>query len=664
MTTARRGTVAPLVAGAATVLCAGTTIVLLLLTDSGVADWLAGNQANQWLGGLCLGLTGALVLHAEPRNLLGPLMSAAGTVALVSAIGFQVADLADPGTAVRGVAAWCGSVLWLPPFLTLLAALPLLFPDGRLRSPRWRWPAYVAATAGAVAVVSFATSQYALDDSDFADVHNPLDLPVPDSVQVAVATAGILLCLLVGLAGVVGLFLAMRAVGAPQRARYAWFVASLLLGAAASFLPVPDWTSFLLTIAAYVALGVGIVRYRLFDIEVALSRAVVYGTLTLLALGVYFVAVAALGTGADGGLLPALLTAVAALLLAGGRQRLQRWVDHAMYGDRDPDRALAALGDRLGSTMDPDDVLPATVEAVRASFHLPWAAVRLSGEEAPAYASGERPEGSAEFPLAHAGEDVGVLEVGLRRGERTLSDADTAALTAFARQAAVAAHGVRATREVRRSRERIVVAREEERSRIRRDLHDGLGPALAGISLGLETASRSAAGTPRAAEMLDDLRQDTTACVDDIRRIVADLRPPALDNDGLMGALRTHAEHLTARTGGTLQVRIGENGWQHRLPPAVEVAAYRIATEAMTNTARHAAARHCEISCHHDEEHGRLHLEIADDGTGAPPARPGTGLTSMRERAEELGGTCMVVFRVGSGTRVVADLPCAGAGAS
>jgi signal transduction histidine kinase len=177
--------------------------------------------------------------------------------------------------------------------------------------------------------------------------------------------------------------------------------------------------------------------------------------------------------------------------------------------------------------------------------------------------------------------------------------------------------------------------------------------------------SRSAAATsPRAAALLDELRDDTAACVGDIRRIVADLRPPVLDGDGLVGALRAHAEHLTSRSGGELQVTVADGPRLTALPAAVEVAAYRIVTEAMTNAARHAHATHCWITCTPDPSHGVLHLEVDDDGTGTPPASTGTGLVSMRERAEELGGSCRVDFRSGEGTHVVAELPCHEVGAS
>jgi two-component system NarL family sensor kinase len=663
VTTARPGTVASLVAGIATVLLAVATLVLAILNVSSPAAWLAGNQANQWLGGVAFGITGALVLRAQPRNLLGPLLATAGVVTLVSTVGFQVADLAPLGSTTRAVAAWCGSVLWLPPFLGLLMSLPVLFPDGRLPSARWRWPMRCGITAWAVAVLSLATTQYALDDGGYRDVRNPLDLPTSDGAQLAVTLVCLVVCVVLGLAGLVSVGLRLRTSSPTQRAQHAWFTVSVLLQAGAAFLPLPDWASFVVEAASLAALAVGIVHFNLFDIEVVLPRAVTYVALTLASLVAYVGAVAALGSGADGGFLPAIVTAVVALALAGGRVRLQRLVERLLYGDRDPGHALTVLGDRLGSAVAPDEVLPVAVETVRASFHLPFAEVRLAGESDPAYSSGDRPERTTSFPLAHAGEDVGTLEVGLRRGERTLSETDAAVLAAFASQAAVAAYGVRAARELRRSRDRIVLAREEERSRLRRDLHDGLGPALAGISLGLETASRSAADNPRAVALLRELREDTAACVDDIRRIVADLRPPALDGAGLVSALKSHAENLTHRSGGRLDVRVVDGNQLPRLPAAVEVAAYRIATEAMTNTARHSHATSCTITCALDETTGALHVEVVDDGNGASPSRAGTGLTSMRERAEELGGRCLVVFRAGAGTRVVADLPYAATGA-
>jgi signal transduction histidine kinase len=331
-----------------------------------------------------------------------------------------------------------------------------------------------------------------------------------------------------------------------------------------------------------------------------------------------------------------------------------------MYGDRrDPVAALTGLGERLSLAVGDDEVLPRILDAVCGTLHLPYGEVRFAGELAPACTAGEKPEHTAQFDLVHAGEQVGVLVVGMRRGETELSAADSRLLVAFARQVGVAAHGVRATRELRRSRERVVLSREEERRRLRRELHDGLGPSLAGIALGLEKAQRVVARDPGGTgSLLEELRSDTSTCVDEVRRIVADLRPPALDQGGLAEALRRHAELLTSRSNGALRVGLDDAGLPE-LPPAVEVAAYRIATEALTNTVRHSSATTCRIGLAPDggPGHPALHLTVVDNGSGTPPAATGNGLQTMRERAEELGGTCTVTFRPGEGTRVDASLP-------
>ena len=311
------------------------------------------------------------MLRAQPGGLLGLLCAGSGVVALASALGLQVAEHAGPQTSLGAVAAWCGAVLWFPPFVTLLVGLPLLFPDGRLPSPRWGPLARVAVGTGAVAVLSFATTQEALDDSGFPGVTNTLDLPLSDSVQLAVGSVAFVVCLGVGVAALLSLVLRLRRSRPPRRAQYAWFVASMLLAAVAAFAPVADWLALLVNAMSFAALAVGIVRHNLFDIELALSRTLVYLALTALALAGYFVAVAALGSGSSGGAVPALVTAVVALVLAGGRQRLQQVVDRLMYGERDQGRALTDLGDRLASALDPDQVVPATVEAVRSSFRGP-----------------------------------------------------------------------------------------------------------------------------------------------------------------------------------------------------------------------------------------------------------------------------------------------------
>jgi two-component system, NarL family, sensor kinase len=274
-------------------------------------------------------------------------------------------------------------------------------------------------------------------------------------------------------------------------------------------------------------------------------------------------------------------------------------------------------------------------------------------------AHGQRSHEVLELPLTYRGETVARLLVGARARGEGFNAADRRLLGDLARQAGVAAHAVRLTADLQRSRERLVSAREEERRRLRRDLHDGLGPTLASIALGLQLARDEDHRDPAMQEaLLGRLTAETQRCISEIRRLAYELRPPALDELGLVPALREQAAHLTGSANG-LVVSMEVPDELPALPAAVEVAAYRITVEALTNVARHAHAHNCTVYL---AVNGVLELEIVDDGVGlSPEHRAGVGLASMRERAAELGGTCSVERLRAGGTRIQACLPVAGA---
>lgn len=654
----RRTVAVPLVV---TVVVGLSALSVAMAADLGTspAGFLAGNQASQWLGGLCVGLTGAAVLRFTD-NRLGPVLATLGVLNALAGAAQEYAVLAHrealPGAVL---AAWCATFCWIPGLVGTLLALALLFPDGRLGSRRWRMPAYAASAATGLATLLACTTQQPLDEGGFGWAHNPLNLPTPDSDQLAVGMA------LVGVAVVIGLVATVRAVvrlprlHGPERIRTALFAIAVLL--LLTGLAIPSVVvSFGLTVLGFALLTAAIVRYRLFDIEAYLPRAAAYALCAAATMGAYLLTATAVATRPErGGYLAAFVTAVVALVVARIVERLNRLIGRLLFGDRDrPHEALVALGARLAGALDPDEILPSAVARIRQSLRLPYAEIRLAGTDAYAVAAGNRPSHTSTFRLEHAGDDVGVLIVGLRAGERSLAAADARVLTSFAHQVAVAAHGVKATRDLRRSREQVVLAREAERRRLHRDLHDGVGPALAGISLGLESAGRMVTRDPQAAvRLIAGLRNETSHCVDDIRRAITDLRPPAIDDAGLVGALRQQGQALVAQTEGRLAVTVVGSTAGHVLPPAVEVAAYRIACEALTNAARHSGAARVRVDLHCDTH---LRLQVCDDGNGAAPAQAGTGLTSMRERAEELGGTCMVHFQKGTGTTVSACLPLLG----
>lgn len=421
------------------------------------------------------------------------------------------------------------------------------------------------------------------------------------------------------------------------------------------------------SLAIPVAVGVAILRYRLYDIDLVMNRTLVYGALTACVVGIYVLVVGYLGALLrTGGNLPISLvaTGVVAVLFAPLRDRLQQGVNRLMYGERDePYAVLSRLGERLEATLAPEAVLPAIVETVGEALKLPYAAIALPRDgnyfEVTA-ASGEPPGGPPTdplvLPLSYGGETVGRLLLASRGSGEGFSAADRRLLDDLARHAGVAVHGVRAMADLRRSREGLVLAREEERRRLRRDLHDELAPTLAALGLTAATVGELISTDPKeAASANEKLRAAIRVTVGDVRRLVYDLRPPALDELGLVEALRERASRIEAGEGIRVTVEAPET--LPPLPAAVEVAAYRIVQEALTNVSRHARASACSVRLVYSE--GRsLTVEVVDDGVGLPERSwGGVGLHSMRERAAELGGTCEISPASPSGTRVLARLP-------
>jgi signal transduction histidine kinase len=462
-----------------------------------------------------------------------------------------------------------------------------------------------------------------------------------------------------------------RATGPADRDRIRWValgggaaaVASLAIFMGPELLtgrPLIPWSAVgLVGLPLPLGIAAGILRYRLFDIDVEVNRTLVYGGLTLAVVVIYAGTVSLFGIllGESRGfaisLLATGLTAVAVLPI---RDVLQRAINRLMFGDRDePWRAISRLGQRLEWSADPEHVLPLVARTVGEALRLPYVALEIGpmGAARVAASYGRPVADGPSLPVVHGGVPVGRLLLATRPGETAFSSDDLRLLQDLARQAGAAVHEVGLRADLLQSRERLITAREEERRRLRRDLHDGLGPALAGIAMRAEAAADLTQEDPRAAtEMLAGLRHEAHEALADIRRLVYELRPPALDELGLVGAIRQQADRLGTRA---MLVEIGGPATMPPFPAAVEVAAYRIAVEAIANAARHAGAQRCEVRLVAGDG---LTVEVLDDGCGLPPDFPvGVGISSMRERAAELGGRCEIVARPGGGTRVRAWLP-------
>ena len=635
------------------------------------------------LAALSSATVGALIVARQPNNRIGWLFCALGMGAGLTAAAGQVTRLAlllEP-TALPGamMAAWVNRWLWLVGMVLPTLLLLLLFPTGRPPSPRWRALGWLDAVAIVLVVTASAFSPSA--NPNLPEVANPLGWEGGRTLLDAMGAIAWLVLLGGVLGGVASLLARFRRARGDERQALKWFAyAAALMAAAVSprwvlelfGVPLPD-TAILLTklleAAAMACLpvgaGIGVLRYRLWDIDLLIHRTLVYAGLTLGVIGAYVLVVGYFGTvfQARGDAVSLVATGLVAVLFQPLRERLQRGVNHLLYGQRDePYAVLARLGQRLEASLAPDAVLPAIVQTVREALKVPYAAIALQQEGGPAIAAaaGTPTSVAVRLPLLYRQEVVGELLLAARAPGESFSAADRRLLDDLARQVGVATHAVRLTADLRRAREQLVTAREEERRRLRRDLHDGLGPALSSVMLKLAAARRQLPSDSAADALLAEARADLRATLADVRRLVYELRPPALDQLGLVHAIREQAERCSA---AGLQVRLEAPDCRPPLPAAAEVAAFRIAQEALTNVVRHAQASTCHVRLGLEPSSpmpggGALCVEIGDDGDGLPTGpRAGVGLASMRERAEELGGTCRVERGPAGGTGVLARLP-------
>jgi two-component system NarL family sensor kinase len=551
---------------------------------------------------------------------------------------------------------WLGSWSWAPGYVAILTLLPALLPDGRVASPRWRLLPALGVAAVVLTGLSWATTPY--DAQDYPEPLAGADNPVGLDLAAGTAVSVVIGVLVVGtvLASAASLVARWRASSGVARQQLKWVLLGvavtllLVLAARVAPLAVQEGLAALAMLPLPASVGVAVLRYGLWDVEVVLSRSLVYVLVSAIAVAAYVGLVGLVGLLGDGDV-SLLAVAVLAPMLLPVHSQLQRRVNRWVHGGEDePWEELERLGERLAAAADPDDlaerVLPSVLARVRRALRSDGARLRLV--DGTVLTDGVEPRAGEVLPLEYGGERLGQLEVARAGG---FGGPERAHLQRLAAQAAVAVHTVLLSRESRRSRELVVVAREEERRRLRRDLHDGVGPSVAALALQVETARDLAEADPAAAgALLDRLAPRINAVVADVRAGVHQLPPPTLDELGLAAAVR----ELGARLSGTATVEVAAVDLGD-LPAAVEVAAYRIAGEGVANAVRHSGARTVRVELRRDS--GALCLTVADDGAGlVDGARHGVGLASMRTRSEELGGTFSLVSD-GTGTTLRARLP-------
>lgn len=619
-----------------------------------------GDGPDAWLAPVVatFALSGAALVQLRPRNWIGWLLVLSGLLQVinVAADAYGTRALTDPDQSLPlGLAAaWVASYTWFPSLLLPAIVLPPLYPTGRPPSAFWRWHVRFALAGIALAVLLTATAQGTVDDT-VSGTRLPWDVPRWWTVAAGLPAA----VLLVGTASVTIAGTLVRVVRArtPERQQLLWLLVVVSAMVVTIFTPYRGLFALCYGLVP-VAITVGVLRYGLLGIEVVLRRTLLYLPLTLLVALVIGGLTTALARVTPDGPLPLLAaSAVVAVLVLPVAARVRVTVDRLVLGERaDP----LALVDRVAAGLEVEhaDPVAAMLEAVASAVGASYAAVHGPAGRLLARV-GEAGGAVVELPLVHGGSSFGRLVVGPRRGEPRVLESDTRLLGALAPNLAVVVRAQHLTGELARERSRVTAATLAERDRLRRDLHDGLGPSLSGIALGLEAAETALRTDPATAPaLLERTRAEAASAVREVRRVLDGLRPAALDVRGLEGAVRDTASSLgLGRPGGPRFVLRSDP--LPVLPPQVEEAAFRIVAESLTNVARHAGASRCDVRLRQAD--GDLRLRVSDDGRGLGEAGgSGHGLDSMRRRACDLGGSLQVLAGGPRGTVVTAVLPLGG----
>lgn len=648
---ARARTVAALGSGALIALAGIAALIAHVAGDEGASSAPVVDAVTK----VILGLGAGWLAWARPRHPLGWLLLAVTACSAAAELAGALATLPAVGTGgLRFTLAWVASFLWFPGFALLPTVVLALYPTGHAGS-RARRVLLMTGLAGTVLLtLGFALVEDAVDDV-VPGLANPFAL---HTVGPGLAIAGAVLLVPSVLLTIVDAGRRLWRAQSPEREQLAWLLTAVVLAVTMAYTPWPTVRElgFL-----FVPLGllVGVVRHRLLDLQVVVRRTLLFLGLTGCVVGVF-----ALSTALLSGLVPgdSMSVAVAGALVAVGllpaRDLLQRAVDRLVYGDRrDPLRAVASLGRDVAEHED-ERLVPQVLRTVATAVRSPHVALldkdgaRIGEHGVPGAAGAP-----LRLPLQVGGRVVGRLDVAPRTLRDTWSGDDRVLLELIARQVAVVVHSCALNAQLTRSRARVLQATADERQRLHQELHDGLGPALSGIALGLEAAEVSLTSSPvRVAALLARLREETQAAGHEVRRLVEGLRPAALDRQGLDEALATFVEGLRNLTDGRLDVELQLPQAFPPLHPGVDAAAYRIVTEAVTNVLRHSGASRCTVTVRATEED--LRLVVVDDGHGLPAQpRAGVGLDSMRRRAAALGGTWTAGPGEAGGTRVEVVLP-------
>jgi signal transduction histidine kinase len=646
------------VLGAAWVLV-GSAMLAVRIVD-GSMSFIAALQSWSLLPpAAAFSIVGLVVALRQPRNSCGWLMLVIGTI---WSLGVA------PQPARDSVFNWATSWGWVPPFGLMATHLPLRLPDGRLPSPRWRW-------ISRLATIAMVTTSVGL----LFDPETPAN-PIANRSLALIGLFGLILLGLCAVLSVASLFVRSRTADADERHQIRWiaigalvFVSSWILsffaqpfvGSTPAADALVSGVTLLFYTAIPISIGIAVLRYRLYDIDIVIRKALVVA-----ALGAFFVAVYALVVGGVGALVESssnttlsfAAAAIVAVLSQPVLARARRFADRVVYGKRaTPYEVLAEFGEHLAGTYAADEVLPRTARLLAEGVGAERARVWLSdGDELrpvatwPADADPAR-EDDYRADVRHRGELLGALSVAMPASD-PMDPAKEKLVGDVAAQAGLVLRNVRLLEDLRGSRRRLVSAQDEERRRLERDIHDGAQQQLVALAVKSRLARELTERDPRkAAELLAQIEAETHQALEDLRDLARGIYPPLLADEGLAAALRAQARRAS------IPVEIVPDG-VGRYPQPVEAAVYFSVLEALQNVAKYADASRADVRLEHA---GRaLRFEVRDDGRGFDPAssRYGTGLQGIADRLAALNGTLRVASSAGAGTTVVGEIPLEGEG--
>jgi signal transduction histidine kinase len=637
------------------------------LVPADVASWNFSEVFGDVLI-LAVPVVGFVVASRRPGNRLGWLFLAAGLTLGLGAFSQQYglrALVAAPGSLPAGQAfAWLSNWIWVIP-VAVIAFVFLLFPTGQLRSRRWRPAAWFVGGAFALIGVDLLVNATRFWSDPFSQTENP-----PAAIFILIIAA-----LVVSVAAAVVRFARSRG---EERLQLKWFAAAAVLVVATSIataLTSSAVASVLQSLAfacLFAAIAIAVLKYRLYDIDIVITKAVLYGSLAVFITAVYAGLVVGVGTvagGRDRPLLAALAAAVVAVAFQPARQWAGRLANRVVYGRRaTPYQVLSDFAQRIGGTYAAEDVLPQMAQIVAAGTGaknvMIW--LRIGDELHPEASSGGNPregplpvdgqvlpplpDSQISVPVVHQGELLGAISITMPKDE-PLRPAGQQLVTDVASQAGLALANAGLIEDLRSSRQRLVTAQDEARRRLERNIHDGAQQDLVALAIKLQLAETTVAADPSQTGLVfGELKTDAAGALENLRDLARGIYPPLLADLGLAAALNAQASK------SPLLVTVEADGIG-RFGQDTEAAVYFCCLEALQNIAKYAHATQGRICL--QAHNGTLSFTVSDDGTGydARHTPMGSGLRNMADRLAALRGQLEIQSAPSRGTIITGYLP-------